>query len=100
MKVVFLIAGMTAVTYLPRLLPALFMEDTRFPDGFRRWLKSIPYAALAALIFPAVLEVDPDHPGVGLAGAGAALLISFFRVHVLWAMSGSILVVLLLGWLI
>jgi len=100
MKVVGLILGMTIVTYVPRLLPALLMENTRFPDWFRRWLESIPYAALAALIFPAVLEVDPDHPGVGLAGTAAALLISIFRIHVLWAMAGSILVVLLLGWVI
>ncbi len=100
MKVLWLILGMTAVTYGPRLLPALFMEDIHFPDWFQRWLESIPYAALAALIFPAVLEVDPDHPEVGLAGTGAALLISFFQIHVLWVMAGSILVVLLLGWLV
>lgn len=99
MNAVGLIVGMMVVTYLPRLLPALFMERTRFPDWFRRWLESIPYAALAALIFPGVLEVVPDHPEVGLAGAGVALLISFFRVHVLWAMTGSILIVLLMGWM-
>ena len=95
MKALILIVGMMAVTYIPRLLPALFMEETRFPDGFSRWLESIPYAALAALIFPGVLEVDPDLPGVGLAGAGTAFLISFFRVHVLWAMAGAILVTFL-----
>lgn len=34
------------------------------------------------------------------AGLYAALLISFILVHVLWAMTGSILIVLLMGWLI
>lgn len=95
MNTLWLILGMSAVTYIPRLLPALFVERTHFPDWFQRWLESLPYAALAALIFPGVLEVDPDHPEVGLLGGGIALLLSLLNLHVLWAMAGAILVTFL-----
>ena len=96
MKTVLLIAGMAVVTYLPRLLPALFLDRFRFPIWFEKWLKSIPYAALGALIFPGVLLVKQDQPLLGLAGGVVALLLALLDLHVTLVMAGSIIVVYLL----
>ena len=96
MKTVYLIAGMAVVTYLPRLLPALFLNRFRFPTWFEKWLKSIPYAALGALIFPGILLVKQDQPLLGLAGGVVALVLALLNLHVTLVMAGSIIVVYLL----
>ena len=96
MKITLVILGMALVTYLPRLLPALVLDRIQFPAWFNRWLKSIPYAALGALIFPGVLLVDQDQPLIGLLGGLAALGLSLLNLHVTLVMAGSITAVLLL----
>lgn len=55
MEMVFLVAGMAAVTYLIRygLLP--LSGRIRFSDGLRRALGYVPPAVLTAIIMPAVL---------------------------------------------
>ncbi len=96
MKIIFLIAGMAAVTYIPRLLPALFLDRFQFPTWFEKWLKGIPYAALGALIFPGVLFVKQDQPLLGLAGGVVAFLLALLNLHVILVMVGSIIAVYLL----
>ncbi|MCJ7718018.1 MAG: AzlD domain-containing protein [Anaerolineales bacterium] len=100
MKILLIILGMALVTYLPRLLPALFLDRFQFPAWFQKWLKSIPYAALGALIFPGMLLVDKDQPWLGLAGGFTAFLLSIFNIHITLVMAGSIAVVILLQYLI
>jgi branched-subunit amino acid transport protein len=99
MKILLLILGMALVTYLPRLLPAIFMDRFQFPAWFQTWLKSIPYAALGALIFPGVLLVDQDQPLIGLLGRVAALGLSLLNLHITLVMAGSICTVLLFQYL-
>jgi len=96
MKIFLLILGMTLVTYLPRLLPAIFLDRFEFPGWFKRWLKNIPYAALGALIFPGVLLVDQEQPLLGLLGGLSALGLSLLNLHITLVMAGSICTVLLL----
>lgn len=96
MKVLLVIIGMALVTYIPRLLPALFLNHFQFPDWFRKWLQSIPYAALGALIFPGVLLVDKDQPWLGLAGGLLAFLLSLLKMHITLVMAGSIAIVIVL----
>lgn len=100
MKIPLLIVGMALVTYLPRLLPALFLDRFEFPGWFKRWLKNIPYAALGALIFPGVLLVDQDQPLLGLLGGLSAVGLSLLNLHVTLVMAGSICTVLLLQYLV
>ena len=100
MKVIFLILVMAVVTYLPRLLPAIFLERLNFAPWFRKWLRSIPYAALGALIFPGVLLVEQDQPLIGLLGGLTALVLSLLKLHVILVMGGSICAVLLLQYFI
>jgi branched-subunit amino acid transport protein len=100
MKIFFLIAGMAVVTYLPRLLPAVFLDRYQFPAWFQKWLQAIPYAALGALIFPGVLLVKEDQPLLGLAGGVVAFLLALLEVHITLVMAGAVLTVIVIGgWL-
>ena len=95
MKIILTIIGMSVVTYLPRMLPAIFMGKITFPEWFKNWLKNIPYAALGALIFPGVLLVDSNHPLLGIIGGLVAVSLSLVNAHIVLIMMGSIVAVLL-----
>lgn len=99
MKIFLLILGMALVTYIPRLLPALFLDRFKFPQWFQRWLRNIPYAALGALIFPGVMYVEKDQPLVGLAGGLTAFILALLNIHITLIMAGSIGVVILIQYL-
>lgn len=48
-------AGMTLVTYLPRLLPAWLLRERTLPPFLIAWLRYIPVAVLAALLLPSLV---------------------------------------------
>lgn len=50
-----LVLGMGIVTYIPRLIPILFLSQRELPQWMLEWLDYIPAAILSALIFPAIL---------------------------------------------
>ena len=77
-KVLILLFGMMAVTYIPRALPAVFIEKMRFRAKMEKFLKLIPYTAMAALIFPGVFTVDAN-PVIGIAGAAVAIFLLVFK---------------------
>lgn len=49
---------MALVTYLPRLLPILFLSRRKLPPRVRIWLAYIPVAVLASLLGPALLTAE------------------------------------------
>ena len=69
MNITLLIILCTLVTFIPRVIPAIFMEKLNFSPKFEKFLNLIPYTALAALICPGVLTVDPNLWYIGLIGA-------------------------------
>ncbi len=78
--ILLLIAGMTLVTYIPRMLPAVLLEKLHFGPKVEKFLQLIPYTAMAALVFPGVVTLDPARPlyrpcrrcGSGTAGMAKA----------------------------
>jgi branched-subunit amino acid transport protein len=52
------IVGMAAVTYLPRLVPALFFASRKLPEALERFLSFVPTAVLAALLAPSLFVTD------------------------------------------
>ena len=87
-----LIAGMGAVTYIPRMLPFLLLNDKKLPPFLEGVLKNIPYATLGALIFPGVLIIQEDIWFV-IIGAAGAFLLSFIGAYVVFVVIGSICIV-------
>jgi len=47
--------GMSVVTYLPRLLPTLFLSGKRLRPAFASWLRLVAPAVLAAMLVPSLL---------------------------------------------
>ena len=66
--------GMGLVTYLPRMIPLLFLSRQRLPVWFAEWLELIPPAILSALIAPTLLtDSSPRMLVMGKAELLAAL---------------------------
>ncbi|SER84366.1 Branched-chain amino acid transport protein [Gracilibacillus ureilyticus] len=78
-----IIIGMALVTLIPRIVPAFIVDLVRFPKWMNKWLQAIPYAALGALIFPGIMTVVPDKPYIGLIAGVAAIILAWFKVHVI-----------------
>ena len=88
-KVLILLFGMMAVTYIPRALPAVFIEKMRFRAKMEKFLKLIPYTAMAALIFPGVFTVDAN-PVIGIVGAAVAGLLAWKKCPVMLCVLAAI----------
>lgn len=52
------IVGMAIVTYLPRLLPTLFLSGRTLRPVIASWLRLVPPAVLAAMLIPSLLVRD------------------------------------------
>ena len=88
-KVLILLFGMMAVTYIPRALPAVFIEKMRFRAKMAKFLKLIPYTAMTALIFPGVFTVDTN-PVIGIVGAAVAGLLAWKKCPVMLCVLAAI----------
>ncbi len=92
-----LLLGMGAVTYLPRLLPLLFLSQRNLPGWLTDWLELIPVAILAALLAPQLLlsdgQLDPTRRELWVA-VPVFLFALKFR-----SLGGTVLVGMLLYWL-
>ncbi len=74
------ILGCALVTFIPRLIPALFINKLEFSPKVEKFLNLIPYTALAALICPGVLTVDSQLWYIGLIGAVVAAGLAWKKV--------------------
>ena len=101
MEVLLIILGMTAVTYIPRALPAVILDKLKFSAKVEKFLKLIPYTAMTALIFPGIFTVDTAHPAIGIVGGLVAILLAWRKVQVvicvLVAIGADILLYMLIG---
>ena len=76
----FVIIACALVTFIPRLIPAVFVDNINFSSGFEKLLNLIPYTALAALICPGVLTVDNQLWYIGLIGAVVAAGLAWKKI--------------------
>lgn len=87
MNVILLVTGTAIATFVPRVLPVLFLDRIQLSNKMKVFLQLIPYTALTALVFPAILELD-DNVWIGLLGGICAIVLS-------WKNIPNILVVIL-----
>ena len=101
MEVLLIILGMTAVTYIPRALPAVILDKLKFSAKVEKFLKLIPYTAMTALIFPGIFTVDTAHPAIGIVVGLVAILLAWRKIQVvicvLAAIGADILLYMLIG---
>ena len=75
-----MILGCAVVTFIPRLIPAIFVNKLNFSVKSEKFLNLIPFTALTALIVPGVLTVDTQLWYIGLIGATVAAALSWKKV--------------------
>lgn len=80
-NIILLIVLIAIVTFIPRLIPAIFVNKLDFGVKSKKFLNLLPFTALAALICPGVLTVDTKIWYVGLVGAVLAGVLSWKKVH-------------------
>lgn len=77
-KIIPAIALMALVSYLPRVLPIVFLRKKIKSPFFQSFLYYVPYAVLGAMTFPAILSATGDTVSA-LAGFAVALLLAFWE---------------------
>jgi len=88
-----IIIGMSLATMIPRIIPAFIVDRLEFRGWLNRWLSSIPFAALGALIFPGILAVKPDQPHIGLVGGLVAVGLAYLGLNIIFVVLGAIMTV-------
>ncbi|HEY8392457.1 MAG TPA: AzlD domain-containing protein [Capillibacterium sp.] len=77
-KTLLAVVLMALVSYLPRVLPVVFLRKKIESPFFRSFLYYVPYAVLGAMTFPAILKATGDTASA-LAGFAIALILAFFE---------------------
>lgn len=93
------IAVMALVTYLIRMLPLVIFRKKIENRFIRSFLYYIPYAVLAAMIFPAVFS-STGSVWSAVAGLIVALLLAFFEKGLLTVALSSCVAVFVIEFLI
>ena len=88
MKFVGLIFFLCLSTYIPRMLPALFMDKIQVSKKVNIFLQLIPYTAMASLIFPAILYVD-ENVWIGIIASVVAVIAALKKLPVIGVVLAS-----------
>lgn len=91
-EMVWMIIGMSLVTYIPRMLPFVLFKGKELPPFIQGVLKNVPYATLGALIFPAIIFIQKDDLLYGILGALTAFIAAYLGANVILVVLGSIAV--------
>lgn len=92
MKILIITLGMFIVTYIPRMLPVIVYNKIKLPKWANNWLKSIPYAALGALIFPGIINANKENQLIGIISGIVAIVIAYFELNIGYVIGAAILV--------
>lgn len=87
-----IILGMTVVTYGPRVMPFLFLSSRKIPPRLDNFLKSIPVAALGALIIPGAFQATPEMPMAAVAGIAFTAIYGLYKGGIIVPVLGSVTV--------
>jgi len=91
MMLILLIVAMAAVTYVPRMLPLVLLQNIALPNYINRFMGFIPYAALGALIFPGVLHsTGTNHLEPAIVGCIMSIILAFLRCNLILVVGGGI----------
>jgi len=93
-EILILILGMMVVTYIPRMLPLVVLQNLTLPSFLQNVLKNVPYATLGALIIPAVFFIQEDIM-FGIIGAVTAFVVAYLGANVIIVVMASIFVLCL-----
>lgn len=82
---------MALVTYIPRMLPMVLLQNVKLPVYVKQFMKLIPYAALGALIFPGVLSsTGANHLEPAIVGCSMAIFLAWIEMNLIIVVAGGI----------
>ncbi|WP_114164996.1 AzlD domain-containing protein [Exiguobacterium sp. TNDT2] len=84
-----LVLAMALVTYIPRLVPLLWLRDIKLRPFLKRFLLFTPYAVLASLIFPGILQATTSLTSA-VAGGVVSATLALLRVNLMFVVIGGI----------
>ena len=90
-KVILMLLGMLAVTYIPRALPVILVDKIKYSEKTEKFLNIIPYTAMTALVFPGVLTVDANYM-IGIAGIAVASILAWFKCPAIICVIAAIII--------
>lgn len=90
MKFVGLIFFLCLSTYIPRMLPALFMDKIQVSKKVSIFLQLIPYTVMVSLIFPAILYVD-ENMWIGIVASVVAVIASLKKLPIIGVVLSSVI---------
>lgn len=96
MDILMVVLVMAAVTYLPRLIPMLFLDAERINPAVKRFLSYIPYAALGALIIPGGIGAVSGRPGVSIIALLVTIITAWFNRNIILTVAVSVVSVYLM----
>lgn len=94
-SILLLIAGMAAVTFLPRFIPLALFTRWSLPEGIKRALHFMPTAIMAAIVFP-ILFSSPE----GKIGFEPRLILAALPVFLVALKTKNLWVSVVLGMLL
>ncbi len=83
---------MGLVTYVPRMLPMVYLHSMELPHFLQRFLQFVPYAVLASLIFPGILY-SVDHIYSAFIGGLVSVVLALSRMNLMIVVLGGIITV-------
>ena len=86
------------VSFLVRTLPLTLIRKPIKNRFVRSFLYYVPYATLAVMTFPAIMEAA-EHPEAGLAAMAVGAVMAWFRAGLFPVALGSCLTVFGVEWL-
>jgi branched-subunit amino acid transport protein len=89
-RLIIIILGMAAVTYLPRFLPMYILTRMEIPKIVIAWLRYVPVSVLSALIVPGILTANRQ---MHLALGNAYLLASIPAFFTAWRTKSMLMTV-------
>ncbi|MHB1167605.1 MAG: AzlD domain-containing protein [Carboxydocellales bacterium] len=89
-----LVLAMGLVTFLPRLIPMLLLNNLNLPPFWQSFFQFIPFAALGSLIFPGMLS-STGSLGSAVIGGLVSILLAALRLNIILVVLGGILGVFL-----
>ena len=87
--ILLMIVGMAAVTYIPRMLPLVFLNGIQLPPFLQGVLKNVPFATLGALIVPGIFTINEDI-WFGIIGAATAFIVAYLGANVILVVLSAI----------
>lgn len=96
-EILLLVLAMTAVTYLPRLIP-LFLFNGKVNPLLARFLRFVPFTVLGVMALPGFYKSINGKPLYSAVCMVSAVLIAYFTENVIASVIGTVAAAVVLSY--